>query len=237
MDRIKEIDEILKETLLQKNEFFPYKIILKIVDLLSSSNSTEMLNYHYLLFKIKEDAILYLRIRSSFEERPKEIIEPFLLNKLDKEKNISLKADVIQLFGVIKSKKILPFIYKNITSPIRDIRYRCIIVLGWVGNSKDLSLLNERMINDSDEELREFGATAMRQIWFNHKKTSDDITKYINNAIRNENSEKALIGMIITLQDLYRKKFGIKESQEGDLSGDAIAAKAKAIKYLDTIFK
>lgn len=86
MDRIKEIDEILKETLLQKNEFFPYKIILKIVDLLSSSNSTEMLNYHYLLFKIKEDAILYLRIRSSFEERPKEIIELFLLNKLDKEK-------------------------------------------------------------------------------------------------------------------------------------------------------
>ena len=236
-NNIIEVNKIIEEINLTKSDFVPFKKTLQIESLLLSSNSVEILNYHYSLLKIKEDAVLYMRIRSSFEERPKEIIEPFLLNKLDEEKDISLKADVIQLLGSIKSTKILPFIYKNITSPIRDIRYRCIIVLGWIGNSKELPLLNERLVNDPDEELREFGATAMRQIWFNHKKTSEEITKYINKTIRNENSEKALIGMIITLQDLHRKKFGIKESQEGDISGDAIAAKAKAIKYLDTIFK
>ena len=142
-NNIIEVNNIIEEINLTNSDFVPFKKTLQIESLLSSSNSTEMLNYHYSLFKIKEDAVLYMRIRSSFEERPKEIIEPFLLNKLDEEKDISLKADVIQLLGSIKSTKILPFIYKNITSPIRDIRYRCIIVLGWVGNSKDLPLLNE----------------------------------------------------------------------------------------------
>lgn len=206
---------------------------------LISNDNDDYLDFHFYIIGNREKENLYFYLRACFKNRKnKEKISEYLIKKYKEGINDNvLKADVIQILGNIKNPYIKSIVQQEIISPIRDIRYRCIIVLGWIGNSKELPLLNERMVNDPDEELREFGATAMRQIWFNHKNTSDEITKYINNAIRNENSEKALIGMIITLQDLHRKKFGIKESQEGDISGDVIAAKAKAIKYLDTIFK
>lgn len=72
----------------------------------------------------------------------------------------------------------------------------------------------------------------MRQIWYNHKVTKKAITQFIKNAIEEENNEKTLIGMIITIQDIYKKKLGIKESQYGDISGDVSLAKEKTIKAL-----
>jgi len=122
-------------------------------------------------------------------------------------------------------------------STLRDIIYRCIIVLGWMGKAKDLPTLNERMLNDSDGKLRGFSATAMRQIWYNYKSTKETITRYISDAIRKEENEEAIIGMIITLQDLHKKKFGIKESQYGDVSGDVALAKNRAVADLDKMFK
>ena len=124
---------------------------------------------------------------------------------------------------------------ENLNADKGDLRYRCIIVLGWVGTAADLVKLNERLVQDKDPNLRGYAATAMRQLWFNHPKTKDEILIYIKEAIVNEKSEEALQGMILTVQDLTKKKLGLKESKYGDVSGDIVVATDKTIEALQKI--
>lgn len=224
-DALKKLDAV--------NQIEPtYQYTKKLI----SSNENEIIEFHYKLLKYKDIINLYNRIRASFNKRPKEIIEPFLLNKLETEKDLSLKADTIQLLGDIGSLYILPYAKLNIKSEIRDIRYRCIIVIGWVGNKEDLEVLNERLINEPDDELRGYAATAMRQIWFKKKATNEDILPYLYSAISKEESEETLSMIIIVIQDLSRIKFGLKEDIDDQIiKGDVFKAKAKIIKKISKI--
>lgn len=229
----------LKETYdhLDKNEISDE--YLDFEELLLKDDSPEYLNFHYDLLKNKNNDKIDGYIKACFDLRKDKIaVSNFLISKLKGGiNNETLFADVIEILGHVRSPYARVIAIENLKSKNHDIRYRCIIVLGWVGTTADLDILYERMINDQDAELRGFCATAMRQIWYNHKDTKDKITKYINEAIRNETNEEAIIGMIITLQDLHKKKFGIKESAYGDVSGDVALAKQKAIAALDKIFK
>lgn len=91
--------------------------------------------------------------------------------------------------------------------------------MGWIGTKIDLKVLNERLLTDPAPQLRGQAATAMRQIWFNHPKSKEEILKYIKTAIGEEKEEKALQEMIITVQELLKKKLGLKESKYGDITG------------------
>jgi hypothetical protein len=236
MQEITTIQNLIDEVLKIKKDFIPFEITDKITSTLLSSNDKTMLNYHYSLLKIKNNPDLYYDIRVSFTERPKEIIEPFLLHKLETEQDLSLKADAIQLLGNIRSAHILPYAKSNIKSDNRDIRYRCIIVIGWVGSKEDLPVLNERLNNEPDDELRGYSATAMRQIWFKKKATNEDILPYLYAAIIKEESEETLSMIIIVIQDLLKTKFGLKEDiNEGMIKGDVFKCKAKIIKYINKI--
>lgn len=82
-------------------------------------------------------------------------------------------------------------------------------------------------MNDPDGQLRGYAATAMRQIWFNHAKTKDEILHYLKEAIDKEEDDRALEGIIITAQELLKKKLGLKESKYGDVTGDYRASKTK----------
>ncbi|AIY14024.1 HEAT repeat domain-containing protein [Cellulophaga baltica] len=204
-------------------------------DLLSSDES-EYLEFHFEIMGNRKKENLYKYIRACFKNRQnKEKVIDFLINKYQQGiDDAILKADLIQILGNLRSKKVKDIISLEMNSSIRDLRYRCIIVLGWLGSTlNDLKLLNECMTTDEDAELRGYSATAMRQIWHNNKTTKNNITEYIKKAIIIENNEKALIGMIITIQDLYKKKLGLKESQYGDISGNVIEAKLKTIKLLN----
>ncbi|WP_295811433.1 HEAT repeat domain-containing protein [uncultured Apibacter sp.] len=232
-EQILEVKSLIDKMLINKEDFIPFEVTHKISNLLISSNDKEMLEFHYSLLKIKDDAVLYYEIRTTFEERPKEIIEPFLLDKLKTEQDISLKGDIIQLLGGIGSFEILPYVKSNIKSEIRDIRYRCIIVLGWIGTKEDLPILNERLINESDDELRGYAATAMRSLWSDNKLSKEDILPYLYSALVNENSEETLSSIIITIQDLLKRKFGLQERiDEGIITGDVFKAKEKVIQKL-----
>ncbi len=204
--------------------------------LLSSDNDI-YLEFHYEILSKREKEGLHQYIKACFAQRKnkKRVIE-FLLKKYNNHiKDSLLKADIIEILGHLRAKEVLLLAKENITSSNPDIRYRCIIVLGWVGTLKTLPVLNERMLNDNDGQLRGYAATAMRQIWFNHSKTKEQITAFISNAILTETDEKALTGMIITIQDLYRKKLGLKESVYGDVSGNVQEAKEKTIIFLSKL--
>ena len=232
-EQILEVKSLIDKMLINKEDFIPFEVTHKISNLLISSNDKEMLEFHYSLLKIKDDAVLYYEIRTAFEERPKEIIEPFLLDKLKTEQDMSLKGDIIQLLGGIGSFEILPYVKSNIKSEIRDIRYRCIIVLGWLGNKNDLPILNERLVNEPNDELRGYAATAMRSLWSDNKLSKEDILPYLYSALVNENSEETLSSIIITIQDLLKRKFGLQERiDEGIITGDVFKAKEKVIQKL-----
>jgi hypothetical protein len=200
---------------------------------LLASNEEDILQFHYHIIGKEKISDLYYDLRASFMDRPLESAENFLLKKFSGETNIRMKADIIQILGTLKSDKILPVAEANITSKDRDIRYRCIIVIGWVGNKNDLEILNERLKNEPDDELRGYAATAMRQLWYKNKVDQTDVLPYLYTAIINEKSEKTLSFIIIVIQNLLKRKFGIQERlYDGTVSGNAFKAKEKIIKQL-----
>lgn len=217
----------------------PYDTIFDFKEELLSSDAPEFLEFHY---RIIQDEALPEKVRGTIKSfffsdavnnRNKEVVSEFLYQKyLAGIEDIALKADVIQLLGNLRSKHAKEVALENIAIRKGDLRYRSIIVLGWVGSKTDLKVLNERLLTDPDPQLRGYAATAMRQIWFNHPKTKDDILRYIKEAIEKETAPEALEGMIITVQDLLKKKLGLKESKYGDVTGDMEEAKIKTIAAL-----
>lgn len=205
--------------------------IFDFKDALLSSDTEEILKFHFDLLQDNNEDYLRAELFSFFTDREDlEAVEEFLLKKYKENiLNDDLKGDIIQLLGHIRSKYAKDLAYENIESSIRNIRYKSIIVLGWVGNEKDIDVLNTPLLKDKDPELRGYAATSMRQIWFNHRNTKDKILHFLKNAILEENAEEALIGIIVTVQELLKKKLGIKESSYGDITGDIQQAKIKTI--------
>ena len=216
----------------------PFEKIFDFKNSLLSSNSDEFLNFHLDILKDRENEAVYNTVRSFFSKRDdKAKTEEFLYKRYKSGiEDITLKADVIQILGHLRSKYAKLVALENLNADKGDLRYRSIIVLGWVGTAADLGQLHERLLNDKDPNLRGFAATAMRQIWFNHPNTKDKILSCIKDAIVSEKSEEALQGMILTVQELTKKKLGLKESKYGDVSGDINTAKNKTIEVLDCMF-
>ena len=201
---------------------------------LLASDNDDILEFHLQIQGDHNDEYLRRDLFAFFSERKnKEQVAEFLYNRYEAGiEDLQIKADVIQILGHLRSKYAREIALENITIRKGDLRYRCIIVLGWVGNQKDLKVLNDRLLNDSDGQLRGYAATAMRQIWFNHAKTKNEILHYLKEAINKEDDERALEGIIITAQELLKKKLGLKESKYGDVSGDFKEAKNKTINAL-----
>jgi hypothetical protein len=197
-----------------------------------------VLEFHFSLLSKIKDEYLYRDILYFFADRKnKPEVADFLCEKYNRETKESVKSDILKMLGNLKVLEARTLALQEIKSKNYDLRYSSIIVLGWTGTEKDLSILNERMLNDKEGELRGYAATAMRQIWHNHPETKDKIAGYIFNAAPREQDDDALTGMIITVRDLYRKKFGIKESTYGDISGNVSDAKEKMIAFLSKTIK
>jgi hypothetical protein len=210
---------------------------------LLSSDSEDILEFHYNISNdksIKEG--LRNMIKSFFSseienKRDKQKTAEFLYRKYENESDSMIKADILKTLGHLRVQEARILALNEIKSLNYDLRYSSIIVLGWTGTKKDLPVLNEQMLNDPDGQLRGYSATAMRQIWYNHPKSKDAIAGYICNAAPQEKNTDALTGMIITIQNLYRKKFGIKESTYGDISGNVVEAKEKMMAFLNKTIK
>lgn len=229
----KELNDIQEKyhEMQQNEKWLP--IYFAFEKLLLESDSEEYLELHYNYLKDRRKEALYHYIKNAFGNRTgKDSVSLFLKMKFEQEKDFITQGDIIQILGNLKSNYAEKIALDYIHDDNQDIRYRCIIVLGWVGTSKVLSALNERMLNDESGRLRGYAATAMRQIWYNHPKSKDEIAGLIKKAINDEIDNEALIGMIITIQDMYRKKLGLKESTYGDVSGNVLEAKDKTIKFL-----
>lgn len=179
----------------------------------------------------EQEGILYERLCRGFAKRTEKAAN-FLLEKLiSHEIGTSLLADIIQILGLVKFHKFLPFIPKLLENNDEIVHYKCIIVLGWLGDKNEIDLLLNILKSNDIAYIRGFSATAIRQIWFNHPEHKEYIIKNLSNQIDFEKDEFVLAMIIITLQDIMNYRFGLKECENGEISGNLELAKENIKKY------
>ncbi|MDG6895830.1 HEAT repeat domain-containing protein [Volucribacter amazonae] len=159
----------------------------------------------------------------------------YLLNYLSSNNNINknLLADIIQILGIMREHRILPYLTQWIKHNDELIRCKAIIVLGWLGYKNELKYLSDIMSSNEIDYLRGYCASAMRQIFFNHSNLKQDIINILVEKLEYENTEivKALI--ILALQDICNRKFGLKENYQGEISGNIDKAKQKFLEFIE----
>ncbi|MCP4162782.1 MAG: HEAT repeat domain-containing protein [Deltaproteobacteria bacterium] len=187
---------------------------LEFVRELKKNHSHEMISFHYSLLNNRGDIRFYNSIRAGFEEHGEKGAD-FLIEQLKTEKNESLMADAIMILGLMRKSEVLTYCYEFQKHNNRDLRYKSIIVLGWVGDSNDLVLLEKTLYEESDTELRGYAATAMGQIWFRKSDTKNEILRIFGDALNNIKDREVKLYILSCCQDLMDLKLGIKETRNG----------------------
>lgn len=187
---------------------------------------------HYCYFKDSKNADLKRILGNGFLKRGKEGVL-FLEEKLKTETDALAKSNVIHLIGLSYNKEYLPYILPYLDDANNEIRYKAIIACGWLGDAEAIKILKEHYATEKDALLRGFIVSAMRQIFFRHEETKQQIVDFIYVKMPEETYNELLAIMIVVLQDLTKVKFGLKEdSYSGEISGDIAKAKDKVLKKI-----
>lgn len=165
---IKELNSKL-DTIRESEDF---SIINEFSKKLLSSNSDEILTYHLSLLRFQDNFLFHNVMCSSFSKRGEQGADFLFKKLLDEKTSTNIKADIIHILGVMKYEKILSILPKTINDKNEIIRYKTIIVLGWLGSRNEIDILANVLNSGDIDYLRGFSATAMRQIWFRHENLS-----------------------------------------------------------------
>jgi hypothetical protein len=209
--------------------------LISFLNEFTKDNSVEYLNFHYSLLKDRENENFFYHIRAAFKQRKKEGFD-FLLEKIRTEQDEILKSEAIFILGLMRCSEI-----KEETAKLYhvatnfNVKYNCIVVLGWIGStSKDIHFLSNIMNNLSENsELRAYAVSALRQIWYNNNAFTVEILQIYNIILKKDNDYVIDSTIIVCVQDILRKKFGISESRYGKISGSVEKAKQKTINAID----
>ena len=165
--------------------------------------------------------------------------ENFLLDFLSKSDDKELIAEAIMILGGhnYHAEKVLPYVHRYINDENADLRYRCIICLGWIGEKEDLSILKKCVLTERSAENKGYAVSAMRQMWFRHIDLKDDILKFCLENLANENDGQNILIYGLCIQTLLKKNMGITESEKGITSKRLPTdVKEKALKLLADYF-
>lgn len=202
------------------------------LNMLLKDGSALGMERHYCYFKDSKNADLKRILGNGFLKRGKEGVF-FLKEKLKTETDALAKSNVIHIIGLSYNKEYLPYILPYLDDANDEIRYKAIIACGWLGDAEAIKILKEHYVTEKDALLRGFIVSTMRQIFFRHKETKQQIVDFIYVKIPEETYNELLAIMIVVLQDLTKVKFGLKEdSYSGEISGDIAKAKDKVLKKI-----
>ena len=193
------------------------------LNMLLQDDSALGMERHYCYFKDSENAYLKRILGKGFLKRGREGML-FLEEKLKTETDALAKSNVIHLIGLS------PYL----DDADEEIRYKAIIACGWLGDAEAIKILKEHYATEKDALLRGFIVSAMRQIFFRHKETKQQIVNFIYVKMPEETDNELLAIMIVVLQDLTKMKFGLKEdSNSGIISGNVTRAVNKVLKMIE----
>lgn len=225
---------ILFDKIKSSDSFKTHNDFLKI---LLEKDNDQAYQLHLDFIEKSENTILHERLCQAYSRRSKNAGE-FLLNRILKEKSSSnLLATFIHILGLMKYNKIIPYLPKLLINKNETIRYKCIIVLGWLGGENEISLLYNTLSSHQElDYLRGFAAASLLQIWYNHPTLKNQILHALYNQLSNESSELVNAMIIISLQNILNKKFGLKDNYNGEITGNIDKSKRRAILELDKYF-
>jgi hypothetical protein len=165
------------------------------------------------------------------------------LNKLENNENTEFIGKILFNLGKIidlehgKQKEKLYEYAKKFTN--NDIRENAIIVLGWVGSSKDIDILGKSLLEDKHNKCRAWSVSAFMQIWFRkeNKTFLEKVLPYLYKSLKSEQDNFVIGSVINTLQEITNKKFGLTKKSLDLMEADKIyKAKEKAIKYFVQLY-
>lgn len=227
--------ESLKEKYRSASESDSYEVHEDFIKMLLSSSELEVLNYHYDLLRERQNRELYLRLRAAFVKRGQAAAN-LLVEKLKNEREPAMRADILHLLGRMRHEAALPLAREAIQSPDGDFRDRGVYVLGWMGEIEDIDLLKGRLLNDPDPKVRADAATAHDQIKDNLPGAKNKLLANLKEGLEKEKDKKVCGWIIVTIQDIIKKSFGLKEDiEEGEVRGNVSAAKQKCLAHLSSL--
>lgn len=227
---------------LEKENFPVAKRIKFIADL----GSCKEIVYHYELICKDWEEGRKLNIESSFDRHGSEGID-FLFEQLAKIEDEKIRIFTAFLLAEVLSKlkhrefyssfcsQLIPILKTLLNINDEILRRKIIIAFSWVGTSKEIDLLTQLMLNDSDALCRAWSATSLMQMSF-HRVDKEIICKKTKNvfsqAIEKEKDLYACGIMIEAAQILFDKKW-ISSSAVENIELEKIEkARKTAVRFL-----
>ena len=155
-----------------------FKVHNDFLNILLQDHSESGMELHYAYFNESDNSDLKRILGKGFLKRGKNGVS-FLLRKLSNEPDNLIKSNIIHLIGLSHDKKYLSNIIPFLKNEDYEVRYKAIIVCGWLGDTDTIDILKEHYPFEKVSLLRGFTVSAMRQIFFRHKETKDKIVEFI----------------------------------------------------------
>lgn len=201
---------------------------------LVASNDLEILDFHYGLLRDQSVGdVLYQHLRRAFSKRGP-AGEDYLHRKLGAETDAVLQGDVLQLLGGMKNHggkrlgETAEWARKLLQSDVDTVRCRALWVLGWLGTTDDIdTVIADRLFHDPDHENRGWAATAMMQIYFSDNTAAEKSLGCLKQAMRAEKDYFALEMILIAIQELTGKRFGLKSGSHERAAREKVDAALK----------
>ena len=220
---------------LEKENFPVTKRIKFIADL----GACKKIAYHYELICKDWEKGKKLNIESSFDRHGSEGIE-FLFKQLSKIEDEKIRIFTVFLLAEVLSKLRHKEFYSSFCNQLililKSLRRKIIIAFAWVGTSKEIDILTQLMLNDSDALCRAWSATSLMQMSF-HRVDKEIICKKTKNIfVQAIEREKDLYtcGIIIeAVQILFGKRW-ISSSAVENIELEKIEkARKAAVRFLN----
>jgi hypothetical protein len=106
-------------------------------------------------------------------------------------------------------------------NPDENTREKAIIVLGWLGGNKEIDLLGNVLLNDTNNKCRTWASSLFLQISFRKKINMEKVLSYLYKSIKEETDYFVIESIINTVQEITKKKVGLNKK---DLNTNNIEA-------------
>ena len=219
-----EFVEVEKRDSIVEDKKFAAKIL--------SSQEPDVVALHFELLKKRDNWMLYIMLRDAFA-KGRSVAEQFLIQRIQTEKDHELQKEALHFLGYLRSKEARRYAREFVLNKNSDLRETACYVLGWVCEAGDIPLLQDRLLNDSEQEVRITAATSLDQVRMRLPGETERIRAILAQALRKEDEGEVIAWIVITLQYVMGANFGLEEViEEGEYRGNVRLAKERASKAL-----
>lgn len=160
----------------------------------------------------------------------------YLIRRIPDESDPVLLATLLQILGRIGGTEAAAFARTYLEHEDALVRERACFVLGWTGNSRDLSRLLNLSLNEPEASVRRWSGTQQMHIYFRFEKTKDQVLRNLLQTLESEENTEVLWEHVSTVQQMMKRRFGITKAIAQDDAAQVGAAAEKTRRSLKKYF-